>query len=554
MILLTPRAPPPNPSQPGTGPPVPLCPEASSYVQKSTPVPATPVNMTASQRLILPDHVSPLPSVYDIDSGDEDEEWEGLGLPASHQAETHQQPPASPRLEPLQLAAGPPLLEPQHEPLNDQLRQLGQWSGAVPAGGATAVRPTTGHPGAVPAGGAAAGPPGLSAAASPLDDSLTQQLPDLTELAGPAFASLGDYLQFMCSSARVQSEMIMRLEDVGRRQNKLIFQLYDKVESLSAKLQPAGNTAATSQPPPKSAVHQPSPLQARPAPPQPSQVHPRAPPPQPPAALRPRHTPLYPVLPDTDREFETAAAQDPSSRQSDLTLLIGDSHVRTVQARRLEGKLSGGRLTVPAAQSPREGSAYTTTRQWPGAHFPDSNLAEQLPALLAKQPVKSVIVLTPSNNITNTEKLDSHEQSELAIQTALDTVATVEKALARSTGLEKAVIVELPPRADSWRLAELTEFSNFALRGAVEKSALSHKITLATLDTLYNHSNEKIFGHRNSRNYKYDGVHLRGKLGAKLYTESIMSAVRAAGLASSPVVRTTANPTPTHNRYDILSN
>ena len=240
--------------------------------------------------------------------------------------------------------------------------------------------------------------------------------------------------------------------------------------------------------------------------------------------------------------------------QTDLTLLIGDSHVRTVQARRLENKLAGGRLTVPAAQSPREGSAYTTTRQWPGAFYPDSNLAERLPALLAKQPCKSIIVLTPSNNIKNLEKLDSYEQSELAIQTALDTVASVEKALAESPGLEKAVIVELPPRADSWRLAELTEFSNFALRGAVEKSALSSKITLASLDSLYNHSNEKIFGRRNSRNYKYDGVHLRGKLGAKLYTESILTAVRAAGLASSHVVNAATDPILTHNRYSVLSN
>ena len=275
---------------------------------------------------------------------------------------------------------------------------------------------------------------------------------------------------------------------------------------------------------------------------------------KPPAALRPRHTPLYPVLPDTDREFETAAAQDPSSRQSDLTLLIGDSHVRTVQARRLEGKLSGGRLTVPAAQSPREGSAYTTTRQWPGAYFPDSNLAERLPALLAKQPSKSVIVLTPSNNIKNLEKLDSHEQSELAVQTALDTVSTVEKALAQSPGLEKAVIVELPPRADSWRLAELTEFSNFALRGAVEKSALSSRITIATLDTLYEHSDAKIFGHKNSNKYKYDGIHLRGKLGSKLYTECIMSAVRTAGLASCLVASTDPSPIPVSNRYSVLSN
>ena len=77
--------------------------------------------------------------------------------------------------------------------------------------------PTTG-----PTGGNEAETQYSDSSASLLDSSLTQQLPDLTGLPGPAFASLGDYLQFMCESTRVQSEMIQRLEDNEKRQNVLI--------------------------------------------------------------------------------------------------------------------------------------------------------------------------------------------------------------------------------------------------------------------------------------------------------------------------------------------
>ena len=86
------------------------------------------------------------------------------------------------------------------------------------------------------------------------------------------------------------------------------------------------------------------------------------------------------------------------------------------------------------------------------------------------------IVLTPSNNIKNIENLDKQEQNELAVQTALDTVSIVEKALEETPTLEKVILVELPPRADSLRLSELTEFCNFSLKVRGEKSHYQQKL------------------------------------------------------------------------------
>ena len=139
--------------------------------------------------------------------------------------------------------------------------------------------------------------------------------------------------------------------------------------------------------------------------------------------------------------------------------------------------------------------------------------------------------MTPSNNIKNLENYDRLRQSELAVKTALDTVSIVQKALVQFSSLEKAVLVELPPRADSGRLSELTELSNSALREAVRKSACRRMITVASLDKLYQYSNLDIFGSHSSP--RYDGIHLRGKLGPKVFTDCLLTALASGRLTSN---------------------
>ena len=221
--------------------------------------------------------------------------------------------------------------------------------------------------------------------------------------------------------------------------------------------------------------------------------------------------------------------------------------------------MTGNCLRNPSASSPREGSAYTTTREWPGAHYPDSNLAERVPALLNERPYNSLIVLTPSNNIKNIENFDNHEQNELAVKTALDTVSIVEKALEDSPSLEKIMIVELPPRADSTRLSEHIEFCNFTLKGRVKNSKYHEQITIANLDNFYDYKYEDIFGFPSSRSY--DGIHMMGRHGRHAYTDSILKAVEAAGLRrrrrtsnTNTTPETTSNTVPTSNMFEVLSN
>ena len=149
--------------------------------------------------------------------------------------------------------------------------------------------------------------------------------------------------------------------------------------------------------------------------------------------------------PKTNEVIEIEDTNREGTVNTDWCLPVGDSHTKSVKTRRIERKLKGNGLRNPAQSSPKAASAYTTTRDWPGALYPDNNLAESVPKLLNERAYKSIIVLTPSNNIKNVENMDNNKQNELAVKTALDTVTIVEKA---------AVIVELPPRADSHRLAD----------------------------------------------------------------------------------------------------
>ena len=212
-------------------------------------------------------------------------------------------------------------------------------------------------------------------------------------------------------------------------------------------------------------------------------------------------------------------------------LVVGDSHIKSLNMRKLESALKDKRLSNPAAAKPSEASSYTTTRYWPNAKYPESNLEERVPKLLSERKCTNLIVLTPSNNITNIKDLPEEQQNQMAVDTPLETLGVVEKALKDNPTLKKVVIVELPPRADCDRLAELTEFSNFVLKGAVKNSEYRNKISIGSLDSMFNYSERDIYG---SPNYhKYDGIHMHGKLGRKVFTNSVLSALESAGLTST---------------------
>ena len=256
---------------------------------------------------------------------------------------------------------------------------------------------------------------------------------------------------------------------------------------------------------------------------------------------------------DSLKSHTTNKHKQKASSKVDWGLIVGDSHMKSVQTRRLEKACRGKRLRNPASSSRKEGSAYTTTKYWPNARFPESNLEDRVPKLLKERKYDYLITLTPSNNIKNIENEDVNEQYKLAEHTAFETLAIVEQAIEKSETLKNAVIMELPPRADSARLQSLTEYCNFILRDIVSRSKYKQQITLGSFDRLYDFSENDIFGHRSSNSY--DGIHLRGEWGSEAFTDCIRKAVKRSRFSSNLATTTpTSIPISTSNQFEVLSN
>ena len=72
---------------------------------------------------------------------------------------------------------------------------------------------------------------------------------------------------------------------------------------------------------------------------------------------------------------------------------------------------------------------------------------------------------------------------------------------------------------------------------------------------MFDYNKRDIFGSPNY--YKYDGIHMYGKLGSKVYSNCVLTALESAGLTSLPGTLESSSaysPIPTSNRYSVLSN
>ena len=151
--------------------------------------------------------------------------------------------------------------------------------------------------------------------------------------------------------------------------------------------------------------------------------------------------------------------------------------MKTVNCRAPEKALSGGKLvcgehiaTKPQGRrSPRAGKpgrAYCSVSSWPGAKYPESSLETVVPQLLgqAKSPVTTLVIQSPSSDITNLQEMPDGRHKDLVIQSAENVVSTVERALAANPSLRKAVILEQLPRKDSIHLFSLTHVYNTTLQ------------------------------------------------------------------------------------------
>ena len=213
-----------------------------------------------------------------------------------------------------------------------------------------------------------------------------------------------------------------------------------------------------------------------------------------------------------------------------------------------------GSFSTPSTH-PRSGRAYCSTKDWPNSRYPENNIEDKVREELQIREQSHLVFGAPGNDITNIDNIaDRAEQYRMAVKSSENCISTAEKALTDFPLLEKVVILERLPRVD--HLSDLSEYSNFALRVLAEKSKLSQRILVCPMESLH-HNTEKrmigIFGSPKSRSF--DGIHLRGKLGSRLYNESIISAFRIARIAAPRSWERIEEPEEinTRNRFDLLN-
>ena len=362
----------------------------------------------------------------------------------------------------------------------------------------------------------------------------------------------------MCGSVKTQSEMIIRLKDVSKRQNKLIHQLQDKVEVLSRKLQPVGAPPVSAQPSEQPPVSQ---SQQRAA---------HVPPPQPLMSLRPPSNSCYPALPQTepspsiqqverfscpdcrlycssfpslDNHIKRSHGRPNHQKEQNLTLMVGDSTMSTVNGRLVEAALGGSLLTGRSATKSgpwsalagHPGRAYNSVSNFPGCKFPESSFERVVPRLLSTRTVTNLVLQSPTSDITNLLHTSEPQQKDMAIKSAQNMFSIMERARADHPSIRKIVALEQLPRADNAQLSTLASLYNATLRNLAAAAPLNSQcvIVVASHTSLLPATQDQAiraatFGSPSARSS--DGIHFRGKEGGKRHTSSIISALKSAGL------------------------
>ena len=108
----------------------------------------------------------------------------------------------------------------------------------------------------------------------------------------------------------------------------------------------------------------------------------------------------------------------------------------------------------------------------------------------------------------------------------------MERALSKNPALRKGVILEQLPRNDFSHLSNLTSIYNTTLKQLVAASPYQRQLAVIGHPSLALTTTAKtavLFGHPSAP--RSDGIHFRGSEGARRHTDSIVTALKSAGLA-----------------------
>ena len=151
-----------------------------------------------------------------------------------------------------------------------------------------------------------------------------------------------------------------------------------------------------------------------------------------------------------------------------------------------------------------------------------------VPELLGERRYASLILIAPTNDISNLREVESRQERErLATLSAKNTLKVAEEAL---KSVEDVLIMEQPARVDD--MAELSEFSKLKLREFARSCPLAGRIRIGSSrpDILNSEKKKiKVFGKPSDR--RVDGIHMRGKMGKQFLLDTFLESLKFSGLA-----------------------
>ena len=209
---------------------------------------------------------------------------------------------------------------------------------------------------------------------------------------------------------------------------------------------------------------------------------------------------------------------------------------------------------------------FTTLRNATGAHittrkaygtvfdenmfFPHSNLTDVVELEVADRKPAVLVLQSSSVDITvlKEKRLSYNEMAKAAKKSSTD-IFTLAVKMSAYPFLKRIIVSERTPRIDSLLNMHLTEVANEELYSLYTRAAPHQraKIHIGTHSLDCGTSTEKIalFGTPSGFSSRYDGWHLYGLDGPRLYTASVLNILSKAGItlvSSSPSVGDNVHP------------
>lgn len=228
----------------------------------------------------------------------------------------------------------------------------------------------------------------------------------------------------------------------------------------------------------------------------------------------------------SDEEEDKEEEEDDNKGRK--TLVVMDSHVKSLKARKIEEVL-GGRLYT--GQYCWEMRAFNSG-QWPNAKHPHQNQKSVVPKLLSKRPYTDLILNASCNDVSNLKDIeDGCLMLNMAKKSSLNTVQVAVSALAEFPSLRHVLIIPRTPRLDDELLGDVSMYGNDCLESAIADTGLEN-IKLGCLSSIpYKTEMEikELFG----AGPKRDLLHMRGVRGRDLFTQAMIKSIKDSGLCKT---------------------